>query len=100
MNTKLLAPVALAAVLGLSSWAAGAAAPYSDGTPTVNTMPVSASDAPSPKSETGVSMSAKYEAGTAADYAPNGERAASSERAARSRVGPAKMFQLREAAGG
>ena len=102
MNTKLFAPAVLAAALGFSSLTAGAASSYSDAAaPVVKTSPVNASDMEAAKSTPSGSEGAKYVNNLSGKFAPNAvARPEPEDGAFKTGVGPAKMFQLRDAAGG
>jgi hypothetical protein len=102
MNTKLLAPSLLAAVLGFSSWSAGAASSYPEAAPPMTkTSPVNASDMESAKSTPNGPEGAKYVNNLSGRIAPNGiARPEPQDGAFRIRVEPAPMFNLREGAGG
>ena len=102
MNTKLFAPAVLAAALGFSSLTAGAASSYPDtAAPVANTSPVNASDMEAGKSTSSGSDGAKYVNNLSGKFAPNAvARPESEESSFKNGIGPAKMFQLRDAAGG
>src|SRR5258705_3262196 len=101
MNTKMLVPAALAVALGFSSWSAGAATPNVDGAPVVKTTPATAQDTEAARSTTGGPQAAMHASKSSDEFAPTAPaRRASPERAFRTGVGPADMFQLRDNAGG
>ena len=101
MNTKLLAPAALALTLGVSSWSAGAATSYTDVAPVVKSTPVNASDLEAAKSSPTGPEAAMYVNKSSRKFAPSAVARAEPEGGAfRTSVGPAKMFQLRDAARG
>ncbi len=100
MNTKLLAHTALVVSLGFASWSAGAAS-YTETAPAVKTAPVTASEMETPKTVSSRPETAAYVDKRSGEFAPNDvARTTAPDRGFRSGVGPAKMFQLRDAAGG
>ena len=101
MNTKLLASATLALAIGCTSWSAGAATDYLDAAPGVKTSPGNASRKEAEKPAPSVSATAMYVTRPSGEYAPNAvARPAPAERAFKSGIGPAMMFQLRDNAGG
>ena len=102
MNTKLFAPAVLAAALGFSSLTAGAVSYYPDAAaPAAKTSPVNASDMEAAKAMPSGSEGAKYVNNLFGKSAPNAvARPESEDGAFKNGIGPAKMFQLRDAAGG
>jgi hypothetical protein len=101
MRTKLLVPAALAVAIGLSSWIAGAATPNTDASPVATTTPAYATDMQAAKSAMGDQPPTVYVSKSFGEPAPSARpRAATADRSFKTGVGPALMFQLREAAGG
>jgi hypothetical protein len=100
MNTKLFAPAVLAAALGFSSLTADAVSYYPDAAaPAAKTSPVS--DMEAAKAMPSGSEGAKYVNNLFGKSAPNAvARPESDDGAFKNGIGPAKMFQLRDAAGG
>lgn len=101
MKTKLLVPAALAVAVALSSWIAGAATPNTDAAPVAKTTPAYATDMQAAKSAMGDQPPTVYVSKSFGEPAPSVRpQAATTDRSFKSGVGPAMMFQLREAAGG
>ena len=94
MKTKLLASAALAVALGLSSWTAGATG-YGEAAATPKAAPANSGTA-----QSGIdAQEAAKHADMVGEHAPNFvERKTPSERSFKGGVGPAQMFQLRDAA--
>lgn len=96
MKTKLLVPAVLAAAIGCGCLSAAIAASYSEAADTPKSAPAAstAKDNSTPDAN-------DLHAQVATDVRSAGAaRTPSPDNAAKSRNGPAKMFQLRDAAGG
>jgi hypothetical protein len=99
MKTNLFAPAMFAVVFGLSGLSTSASAQYSNTNTAVGTTPMAAPDAAASDRAT-MSLVETHAEHASSGYASSPERAAPAERATKSRVSAAKMFQLRDAAGG
>lgn len=101
MRTKLVVPAALAVAVALSSWFADAATPNTDAAPVATTTPAYGTDMQAAKSSNSDPQGTVYVSKSFGERVPS-ERArpAPSDRAFKTGVGPAAIFQLRDAAGG
>jgi hypothetical protein len=101
MSKKLLLPAALAVAAALTSWFVDAATPDADTASVASTKPAYGTDLQAAKSVNGDSPGTVYFSKSFSEPSPSARaRPAPSERDFKSGVGPAQMFQLRDAAGG
>ena len=105
MKMKLLVPATLAVALGFASWSAGAADSYTDAATAAKTMPALTSTSGNAPVYTADVQAAKSRTGSAdckmsAELPPDTAARSVSERAFRTGVTPASMFNLRDNAGG
>jgi len=101
MKTNLIVSAALAVALGFSSWSASAASSYSDASPVASNPPANSADMEIAKTRATGTQTAMYVDKVPGDAVHStAVRIVSPERANRINVTPARMFQLRDNAGG
>ena len=101
MSKKLLVPAALAVAITLTSWFVDAATPDTDAAPVTTTRSAYGTEVQAAKSVNSDPPGTVYFGKSFGEPSPNPRgRPAPAERDFKSGVGPARMFQLRDSAGG